>query len=39
VGDNAGELRAHGHEEGFFTFVELAAFFCWMTNTPTTRRW
>ncbi|MNV57274.1 hypothetical protein D3C71_1495970 [compost metagenome] len=27
VGDNAGELRAHGHEEGFFTFIELAAFF------------
>ncbi len=27
MGDNACELRAHGHEEGFFTFVELAAFF------------
>lgn len=27
VGNNAGELRAHGHEEGFFAFVELTAFF------------
>ena len=27
MGNNPGELRAHGHEEGFFTFVELAAFF------------
>lgn len=27
MGDNAGELRAHGHEEGFFTFIELATFF------------
>ncbi|MCY1441563.1 hypothetical protein D9M71_578820 [compost metagenome] len=27
VGDNAGELRAHGHEEGFFTFIELTTFF------------
>ena len=27
MGDYACELRAHGHEEGFFTFVELAAFF------------
>eukprot|EP01136_Pigoraptor_vietnamica_P039767 Opistho-1_new@10917 len=27
VGDNPGELRAHGHEEGFFAFIELAALF------------
>lgn len=26
MGDNAGELRAHGHEEGFFTLIKLAAF-------------
>ncbi|MCY1423940.1 hypothetical protein D9M71_396680 [compost metagenome] len=25
MGDNAGELRAHGHEEGFFALVELTA--------------
>ena len=39
MGDNACELGAHGDREGFFAFVELAALLCWMTNTPTTRRW
>ena len=27
VGDNPGQLRAHGHQEGFFAFVELATLF------------
>ncbi len=26
MGDNPGELRAHGHQEGFLAFIELAAF-------------
>ncbi len=27
MGDNPGKLRAHGHEEGFFALIELAALF------------
>lgn len=27
MGDHPGQLRTHGHEEGFFTFIELAALF------------
>ena len=27
MGNNPGQLRAHGHKEGFFAFIELTAFF------------